>query len=418
MKRLIALLLSAVMLLSLAACGKDKNPSATPDEATQPTATPDEATGETAAPYVAPIGEGVYSKSSYTAADADLLAGKDTVVATLGDSQLTLSQLQVYYWMYVYSFLNQYGDYVSLFGLDVTLPLDQQECPETEGSWQQYFLGSALATWQEYQAMTMQSQEKNVEMDKELADELASVEPEMQSAVDEGEYESLDAMLQTNVGPGIDFDAYMEYLNVYYSGYNYYTHCAEEIEVTDAMAEDYYEANKESLESSGITKTSKLVDVRHILLQPEGGTLNDDGSTTYSDDEWAACEKEANALLDQWKQGEATEESFGKLAEEHTDDPGSQETGGLYQNVKVGDMVVEFEDWCFDESRKPGDTGVVKTSYGYHVMYYSADQLQWLYECRNAALNEELGKIIDNAAASYEFSVNYDKLLLGHRDLS
>lgn len=413
MKRLIALLLAVVMLLSLAACGKDKTPSATPDEATKPTATPDEA-----APYVAPIGEKEYSKSSYTAADADLLAGKDTVVATLGDAKLTLSQLQVYYWMYVYSFLNQYGEYVSLFGLDVTKPLDQQQCPETNGSWQQYFLGSALASWQEYQAMTLQGQEKKVELNKELKDELATVEPELQAAVDKGEYTSVDAMLQTNVGPGIDFASYMDYLNVYYGGYNYYTHCAEGIEVTDAMAEAYYEANKESLEESGITKTSKLVDVRHILLQPKGGTQNEDGSTTYSDAEWAACEKEANAILDQWKQGEATEESFGKLAGEKTEDPGSKETGGLYQNVKVGDMVVEFESWCFDESRKPGDTGVVKTSYGYHVMYYSADRLQWLPECRNAALNEELGKIVSNAVALYDFNVDYDKILLGDRDLS
>jgi hypothetical protein len=160
------------------------------------------------------------------------------------------------------------------------------------------------------------------------------------------------------------------------------------------------------------------VDVRHILLQPKGGTQNEDGSTTYSDAEWAACEKEANAILDQWKQGEATEESFGKLAGEKTEDPGSKETGGLYQNVKVGDMVVEFESWCFDESRKPGDTGLVKTSYGYHVMYYSADRLQWLPECRNAALNEELGKIISNAVALYDFNVDYDKILLGDRNLS
>ena len=33
-------------------------------------------------------------------------------------------------------------------------------------------------------------------------------------------------------------------------------------------------------------------------------------------------------------------------------------------------MVKPFEDWCFDESRKPGDTGIVESDYGYHVMYY------------------------------------------------
>lgn len=35
-----------------------------------------------------------------------------------------------------------------------------------------------------------------------------------------------------------------------------------------------------------------------------------------------------------------------------------------------GQMVTEFNDWCFDESRQPGDTGIVETSYGVHVMYF------------------------------------------------
>ena len=35
-------------------------------------------------------------------------------------------------------------------------------------------------------------------------------------------------------------------------------------------------------------------------------------------------------------------------------------------------MVEQFEDWCFDKERKPGDTGIVETKYGYHVMYYSS----------------------------------------------
>ncbi len=36
-------------------------------------------------------------------------------------------------------------------------------------------------------------------------------------------------------------------------------------------------------------------------------------------------------------------------------------------------MVQAFNDWCFDGSRKPGDTGIVETNYGYHVMYFSGD---------------------------------------------
>ena len=33
-------------------------------------------------------------------------------------------------------------------------------------------------------------------------------------------------------------------------------------------------------------------------------------------------------------------------------------------------MVDAFENWCFDASRATGDTGIVETEYGYHVMYF------------------------------------------------
>ena len=33
-------------------------------------------------------------------------------------------------------------------------------------------------------------------------------------------------------------------------------------------------------------------------------------------------------------------------------------------------MVEPFEDWAIDEARKAGDTGLVETEYGYHVMFF------------------------------------------------
>ena len=36
-------------------------------------------------------------------------------------------------------------------------------------------------------------------------------------------------------------------------------------------------------------------------------------------------------------------------------------------------MVEAFENWSYDAARKPGDTAVVETEYGYHIMYYSGD---------------------------------------------
>ncbi len=115
--------------------------------------------------------------------------------------------------------------------------------------------------------------------------------------------------------------------------------------------------------------TISLTNIRHILVAFQGGTPSGYGTTIYSTAEKEATKKQAEALLKQWMDGAANEDSFAALANEHSAD-GDGTTGGLYENVYPGQMVKNFNDWCFDESRRPGDTGIVETEYGYHIMYY------------------------------------------------
>lgn len=115
-----------------------------------------------------------------------------------------------------------------------------------------------------------------------------------------------------------------------------------------------------------------LVNVRHILVSFENGTVDQTtGETKYSTVEIAKAKDAAQAIYDEWLSGEATEESFAALANEHSTDPGSNTVGGMYEDVFPGEMVDAFNDWCFDESRQPGDHALVETDYGYHVMYFS-----------------------------------------------
>ncbi len=132
--------------------------------------------------------------------------------------------------------------------------------------------------------------------------------------------------------------------------------------------------------------TFALANVRHILVAFEGGTTDDDGNTTYSDEEIAAAKEAAEALLEQWESGDATEESFAELANEESDD-GDGTTGGLYEDIYPGQMVTAFNDWCFDESRKAGDTDIIETEYGYHVMYYVGDSA---YSYRDYLIESDL----------------------------
>ena len=107
-----------------------------------------------------------------------------------------------------------------------------------------------------------------------------------------------------------------------------------------------------------------LPSVRHILIQPEA---EEDG--TITDEAWIAAEDRAYALLDEYNAGEQTEDAFAALATANTSDSGSTETGGLYEDIAPGQMVEEFNDWCF-AAHEEGDVDVIKTSYGFHVMYF------------------------------------------------
>ena len=111
------------------------------------------------------------------------------------------------------------------------------------------------------------------------------------------------------------------------------------------------------------------VNVRHILISPEKDEDSDEDGTndTASEASDAAAKAKAEQILADWKAGAATEESFAALADENSAD---SPEGGLYENVYHNQMVQEFNDWCFDPARKAGDTDIVKTSYGYHIMYF------------------------------------------------
>ena len=137
-----------------------------------------------------------------------------------------------------------------------------------------------------------------------------------------------------------------------------------------------------------------LVNVRHILLPYEGGTADQTGVKTFTDEEKAATKAKAEELLAEFNGGEATEDAFAALANEKSTDTGSNTNGGLYENVYPGQMVPSFNDWCFDASRKAGDTGIVESDYGVHIMYFvgNTDTTYRDYMITNELRNSDMQK--------------------------
>ena len=159
------------------------------------------------------------------------------------------------------------------------------------------------------------------------------------------------------------------------------------------------------------------VDVRHILVKVDSSSLDKESDTYEADLDALKAEAKAEAddILNQWNSGAKTEESFSALADELTDDGGSKGKGGLYTEIAKGDMVPEFNDWIFDETRKVGDAEVIYAEgTGYHVMYFVGEnapywQIQVEDALRSAAYSEWSDGLTADATVELGSGLKYVK---------
>jgi parvulin-like peptidyl-prolyl isomerase len=121
------------------------------------------------------------------------------------------------------------------------------------------------------------------------------------------------------------------------------------------VAEGGVKVSEEALRKAYAQETAgdKTASVRHILILTQGKT----------DAEKTAAKTRIEGILAEAKAGA----DFAELAKKYSEDPGSKDKGGLYENFPRGQMVKPFEDAAF--SIPVGQiSGVIETSYGYHIL--------------------------------------------------
>lgn len=160
---------------------------------------------------------------------------------------------------------------------------------------------------------------------------------------------------------------------------------------------------------SGVTVTEEdiqnaynvnTVTVRHILLSTKD----------KSDIEKQQIKEKMEGILKQAKDGE----DFAELAKQYSEDPGSKEKGGLYENIHRGQMVKPFEDAAF--SVPVGEiSDIIETQYGYHILKVIDQQketkpLEEVHQTLENTLkqqksNEAFQKHLDDLKEQYEYEV-------------
>lgn len=173
---------------------------------------------------------------------------------------------------------------------------------------------------------------------------------------------------------------------------------------------EFSETEKEAAEAEGkytytvyfVTKPAYrdetiLRDVGHILFQvDEKGTT--EGAYKTFDEAKAAAEKLLEEIKAEMTDGVISKEKFEEFGAVTND------SNIFYDDVNKGQMVAEFEDWLF-AATTVGEVGLVKSEYGYHIMYYGGETVAaWMASAHESATSEDLTEKYESFP--YEVTIN------------
>ena len=111
-------------------------------------------------------------------------------------------------------------------------------------------------------------------------------------------------------------------------------------------------------------------------------------------------DKTGEEILEEWKSGAATEDSFAELCKKYTQDTSAVENGGLFEQVTKTGMTEELSNWIFDNSRQAGDTVAITVSDTTYVLYYiGQDQSEWKINIKNTLVSDTMSQHMQDITA-------------------
>lgn len=444
---LLCLLLPALVL---SGCGKDDREETLPAETTEATLP---------APTAPADGnpKDVTCKGSYTVSGADLAGAADKTVAQVGGESLTVEQLQVYYWLEVAAWRQSGAE-----GPDFSQGLDTQLCDldDTAITWQQYFLQRALDSWHAHQALVLQGQtegkpteaayQPNAGRHEEYMTDkpatsvlygyntpftpnsmhqawLDAIPAMLDSLAEKKGFSGADAMAADLAG--VDAETLRWYTELSNRGYIYFTELHYDVNPTADEVEKWFKDHEAEYTARGISRDGeKSVNVRHILLVPaeedkpawavtgeeEVAQVAEDGKVTCSEALWEKGRLNAEKLLKTWsKNFEASEFTFANDAYHNSADEGSRVNGGLYTGIRKGQLAPVLEEWCFDDARQPGDTEIIRSDWGWHILYFSGSTADWYAAAEQDYIRARDNLLIAHSKSLNKMTVDYGAIVLG-----
>lgn len=403
---------------------------------------------------------------------------------TIGNETYTAADVSYFYNTIYNSFVSKNSYYLSVYGLDTSKSLKEQDCPVTDGgTWYDYFRDQALESLKSYALLAQKAEAEGFDASEEVEQSVQETLSDLDASAASAGYTRAQ-YIKAVCGPLVNQKVFERNIRMMALAQAYSNSYADSLSYTSDEVQAAYDADPKSFQSADIeyilfssgagsdatdeekaqlldeakqkaeTALSRYAqgeafdaigeDIRLLCANGASDMLTwafddarQEGDTTvaaYGEKGYYAVlfhsrsrndyhtvsvrhilvdsEEKANELLQQYNDGEQTEDAFAALAVANSTDSNAS-SGGLYTDIYRGQTVSEFEDWCFDPSRQAGDTGIVQTSYGYHVMYFvgQSENPYWYDQAesslKNDAYNEWHSAITDGVEAEQLSGMKY-----------
>ncbi len=316
---------------------------------------------------------------------------------SIGKDKISATEYDLYYYLN-YQQLQQYVAYGSVGPTLAAGGLDLEAACTMTGyeslTWGEYIHDITRAMLQKtYILLALGKEQSITALTEDSKLQVASLFANMeQYAAQAGG--TLDQFLASTYGETATVDTLTPVIERYFLANNdiYYA-LMDSFTFSDEELKAFYETNKANY------KNEELPVVRHMLfLAPKGAANQEDAS----EEDMAKAKAKAEEVLGQI----ASAEDMVRIGDELMADGTVTESAEYV--VNKDQMVKEFEDWCFDPARKPGDKGIVQTMYGFHIMYFIGTQPDWMEDAKTSLAEDRLNGMIDAKRASKQFDITID----------
>lgn len=332
----------------------------------------------------------------------------------IGDHDVTRVEYDYYYYNSMTSYLNMYGSYVSMLGLDVSLPMDQQSYMGSEDlTWKDFFDQLAVTQLQQVKALVDEAEAEGFTYDD--SEDMAQFETDF-AAEAESASQSVGQFYATAYGEYATESRVRPYIRENMLATAYYDHLIEQNRPSDEEVQAYYEENKngydtvtyrsfyfeaeteeetteegteavteettaDSTETAAEETTidSTETAVEETTAESTEAAAEDETTEDTTDAELEAAMAELSVKAEEMVERRRAGEDFEDLcveyaSEDRKENYGGEEDGSLMEEVSYSGTPMVASDWLFDESRKEGDISIFEDTNRYYVVEFISRQ--------------------------------------------